>query len=127
MGARKVAETIIWLRSSPYCSSIEDGRCIKRFMSDKGGEFESDVFAKMLREQGVMQTNSPSYQPQSNGLAERMLAWPIASGPMLFNSQHNNSKLRCWDMNGIYLFSVNSWQFGKCDPKIITVWITEEH
>eukprot|EP00971_Amphidinium_carterae_P228735 4537362-Amphidinium_carterae.1 len=72
--ARKVAETIIWLRSSPpYCSPVEDGRHIKRFMSDKGGEFESDVFIKMLREQGVMQTNRPSYQPQSNGLAERMV------------------------------------------------------
>eukprot|EP00971_Amphidinium_carterae_P119146 2360305-Amphidinium_carterae.1 len=39
----------------------------------KGGEFESDLFTKMLREQGDMQTNTPSYQPQSNGLAERMV------------------------------------------------------
>eukprot|EP00971_Amphidinium_carterae_P079055 1564125-Amphidinium_carterae.1 len=44
--ARKVAETIMWLRNSPYCSPVEDGRYIKRFMSDKGGEFESDIFAK---------------------------------------------------------------------------------
>eukprot|EP00971_Amphidinium_carterae_P062860 1244017-Amphidinium_carterae.1 len=42
-------------------------------MSDKEEKFKSDVFAKMLQEQGVMQTNSPSYQPQFNGLAERMV------------------------------------------------------
>eukprot|EP00971_Amphidinium_carterae_P233590 4635651-Amphidinium_carterae.1 len=53
--------------------------------------------------------------------------WPIASGPMLFNSQHNNNnKLMCWDMNEIYPFSVNSWQFGRCAPRTTTVWITEE-
>eukprot|EP00971_Amphidinium_carterae_P240354 4771639-Amphidinium_carterae.1 len=61
-------------------------------MSDKGGEFESEVFAKMLREQGVMQTNSPSYQPQSNGLAERMVGLMKSScRRLLFSARMANS------------------------------------
>eukprot|EP00971_Amphidinium_carterae_P285461 5667634-Amphidinium_carterae.2 len=68
--ACKVAKTIIWLCNSPYCSFVDKGRYIKRFMSDKEGEFKSDVFARILREQ----TNSFSYQPQSNGLAEKMVS-----------------------------------------------------
>eukprot|EP00971_Amphidinium_carterae_P106325 2106128-Amphidinium_carterae.1 len=52
-------------------SGKRDGGHLKQFTT--GGEFESDVFAKTLRKQGVMQTNSSSYQPQSNGLAKRMV------------------------------------------------------
>eukprot|EP00971_Amphidinium_carterae_P318498 6330551-Amphidinium_carterae.1 len=42
-------------------------------MSDGGGEFTSDVIKQKLLALGVMQSFSPPHQPQSNGLAERMV------------------------------------------------------
>eukprot|EP00971_Amphidinium_carterae_P056227 1109545-Amphidinium_carterae.1 len=40
-------------------------------MSDNGGEFTSKPFIEGLHVLGVTLTTSPSYQPQSNGMAER--------------------------------------------------------
>eukprot|EP00971_Amphidinium_carterae_P040899 803392-Amphidinium_carterae.1 len=67
---------------------LAEGRHIHRFMLDKGGEFDSQVFVKMLQEQGVMQTNSHSYQPQSNRLAERCVGLMKSSCRRLPFSAH---------------------------------------
>eukprot|EP00971_Amphidinium_carterae_P157379 3119718-Amphidinium_carterae.2 len=66
-----VREVILWIRNSQYCSSITAGRFIQRFMSDNGGEFTSKPFIHGLHQLGVTLTTAPSYQPQSNGMAER--------------------------------------------------------
>eukprot|EP00971_Amphidinium_carterae_P251804 4999390-Amphidinium_carterae.1 len=66
-----VREVILWIRNSQYCSSITAGRFIQRFMSDNGGEFTSKPFIQGLHQLSVTLTTAPSYQPQSNGMAER--------------------------------------------------------
>eukprot|EP00971_Amphidinium_carterae_P105654 2092313-Amphidinium_carterae.1 len=40
-------------------------------MSDNGGEFTSHPFIRGMHKLGVTLTTAPSYQAQSNGMAER--------------------------------------------------------
>lgn len=41
------------------------------FMSDRGGEYFSNVFDEFCAEHGVIHERTPPYSPQSNGVAER--------------------------------------------------------
>eukprot|EP00971_Amphidinium_carterae_P349468 6491034-Amphidinium_carterae.1 len=70
--AQHMVEVILWLRNSPQTSTLVGARVI-RVMSDGGGEFTSDVIKQKLLALGVTQSFSPPHQPQSNGLAERMV------------------------------------------------------
>ena len=51
---------------------LQTGKKLKRLRSDNGGEFLSGKFKEWLSERGVVQQTTPSYSPQSNGIAERM-------------------------------------------------------
>eukprot|EP00971_Amphidinium_carterae_P003370 66397-Amphidinium_carterae.1 len=66
-----VKEVILWIRNAQYCSGSTAGRFIQRFMSDNRGEFTSKPFTHGMHKLGVTLTTAPSYQPQSNGMAER--------------------------------------------------------
>jgi transposase InsO family protein len=44
---------------------------IKRFRSDRGGEYFSNEFDLLRAEHGIIHERTPSYLPQSNGVAER--------------------------------------------------------
>ena len=44
---------------------------IKRLRSDKGGEYESKPFNTFCEELGIIHETTPSYSPESNGVAER--------------------------------------------------------
>eukprot|EP00975_Prorocentrum_lima_P003334 734939-Prorocentrum_lima.AAC.1 len=45
---------------------------IARVQSDNGGEFNNDQLISGCRMRGVHMSHIPPYQPQSNGLIERM-------------------------------------------------------
>eukprot|EP00971_Amphidinium_carterae_P246417 4894178-Amphidinium_carterae.1 len=70
--ANLIAEVVLWLRNSTHTGHLEGSRIV-RMMSDGGGEFVSDIIKNKMLELGVTQTYSPPHQPQSNGLAERMV------------------------------------------------------
>jgi transposase InsO family protein len=46
-------------------------RKIKRLRSDRGGEYFSSEFTKFCMEHGIIHERTPSYSPQSNGIAKR--------------------------------------------------------
>ena len=52
-------------------AEVQTGRKLHRLRSDNGGEFISDVFTNWLSLRGVTQQTTPSWSPQSNGIAER--------------------------------------------------------
>jgi len=45
---------------------------IKRFRSDRGGEFKSHAFESYLKEKGILHESTAPYTSQQNGRAERM-------------------------------------------------------
>lgn len=51
---------------------VATGRTLKRFHSDGGGEFESNVLKNFLRENGTVKTTTTADHPQHNGVVERM-------------------------------------------------------
>ena len=52
-------------------AEVQTGRKLHRLRSDNGGEFLSADFTDWLSLRGVTQQTTPSYSPQSNGIAER--------------------------------------------------------
>jgi transposase InsO family protein len=44
---------------------------IKRVRSDHGGEYFSNKFSEFCADHGIIHEKTPSYSPQSNGIAER--------------------------------------------------------
>lgn len=46
---------------------------VQRWMSDAGGEYKSDVFDQMLKDNGIQILQSVPHQPQQNGRAERFM------------------------------------------------------
>jgi transposase InsO family protein len=44
---------------------------IKRFRSDRGGEYFSNEFDLFCAKHGIIHERTPPYSPQSNGVAER--------------------------------------------------------
>ncbi|GKV39169.1 hypothetical protein SLEP1_g46977 [Rubroshorea leprosula] len=44
---------------------------IKRFRSDRGGEYDSNEFNKFIQSLGIIHETTPPYSPSSNGVAER--------------------------------------------------------
>ena len=48
------------------------GRKIKILLSDNGGEYRSDPFLKLCRDEGIERYFTVRETPQQNGVAERM-------------------------------------------------------
>ena len=46
---------------------------IKEWMSDAGGEYKSDAFLKILKDEGITVRQSAPHTPQQNGHAERFM------------------------------------------------------
>ena len=49
------------------------GVLVRRLMTDKGTEFANTFVDKIASQRGVSVSHSPPHQPQSNGVAERMI------------------------------------------------------
>ena len=56
-----------------YKNEVENqlSKKIKRFRSDKGGEYESNHFNTFCEEHGIIHETTPPYSPESNGVAKR--------------------------------------------------------
>jgi transposase InsO family protein len=56
-----------------YKAEVENQheRKIKRLRPDRGGEYFSNVFDEFCVEHGIIHERTPSFSPQSNGIAER--------------------------------------------------------
>ncbi|TFY60406.1 hypothetical protein EVJ58_g5173 [Rhodofomes roseus] len=48
------------------------GKKVKKWMSDAGGEYKSEVFDKMLKDEGIQILQSLPHTPQENGRVERL-------------------------------------------------------
>ena len=64
-----------WLDWISNCKQIQafQGAKITRILSDQGSEFVNQEFETHARLRGIHLATSPAYQPQSNGVAERMV------------------------------------------------------
>ena len=69
--AKKSEAADVLMRWIPQVE-LQTGRKLKRFRVDNGGEFISGKFTDWLSLRGVVQQTTPTYSPQSNGIAERM-------------------------------------------------------
>ena len=69
--AKKSDAADVLMRWIPQVET-QTGRKLKRLRSDNGGEFLSGKFTDWLSLRGTVQQTTPSYSPQSNGIAERM-------------------------------------------------------
>ena len=70
--SREVFALIDWIST---CKQIQafNGAKINRILSDQGSEFVNQEFETHARMRGIHLATSPAYQPQSNGVAERMV------------------------------------------------------
>ena len=70
--SREVFALIDWISN---CKQIQafHGAKITRILSDQGSEFVNQEFETHARLRGIHLATSPAYQPQSNGVAERMV------------------------------------------------------
>ena len=70
--SREVFALIDWIST---CKQIQlfHGAKITRILSDQGSEFVNQEFETHARMRGIHLATSPAYQPQSNGVAERMV------------------------------------------------------
>ena len=70
--SREVFALIDWIST---CKQIQafHGAKITRILSDQGSEFVNQEFETHARLRGIHLATSPAYQPQSSGVAERMV------------------------------------------------------
>jgi len=56
-----------------FLNEVENqfGKKIKRFRSDRGGEYDSNVLNEFIKKCGIIHEVTPPYSPASNGVAER--------------------------------------------------------
>eukprot|EP00971_Amphidinium_carterae_P008319 164221-Amphidinium_carterae.1 len=66
-----VTEVILWIRNSQYCSSITAGPSSSVSRQTMAVSSPRKPFTHGMHQLGVTLTTAPSYQPQSNGMAER--------------------------------------------------------
>ena len=56
-----------------YKSEVENqkNKKIKRLRTDRGGEYESNLFKKFCKQNGIIHEGTPPYLPESHGIAKR--------------------------------------------------------
>ena len=70
--SREVFALVDWISNCKQIQAFE-GAKITRILSDQGSEFVNQEFETHARLRGIHLATSPAYQPQSNGVAERMV------------------------------------------------------
>lgn len=64
-------EAFQYFKKVQAAAEREHGYCLKAFRSDRGGEFNSNVFAAYCNEQGIKHNTTAPYSSQQNGIVER--------------------------------------------------------
>jgi transposase InsO family protein len=64
-------EAFQYFKKVQAAAEREHGRRLKAFRSDRGGEFNSNVFTAYCNEQGIKHNTTAPYSPQQNGVVER--------------------------------------------------------
>ena len=70
--SREVFALVDWIANCKQIQAFQ-GAKITRILSDQGTEFVNQEFENHARLRGIHLCTSPAYQPQSNGVAERMV------------------------------------------------------
>jgi hypothetical protein len=70
---RTKGAAILALKQFIAMANVEYDATIKEWMSDAGGEYKSDEFTKVLKDNGIKILQSAPYTPQQNGRAERFM------------------------------------------------------
>ena len=70
--SREVFALVDWISNCKQIQAFQ-GAKITRILSDQGSEFVNQEFETQARLRGIHLATSPAYQPQSNGVAERMV------------------------------------------------------
>ena len=70
--SREVFALVDWISNCKQIQAFK-GAKITRILSDQGSEFVNQEFETHARLRGIHLATSPAYQPQSNGVAERMV------------------------------------------------------
>ncbi|GKA10686.1 retrovirus-related pol polyprotein from transposon TNT 1-94 [Tanacetum coccineum] len=65
------SETFYYFKCFKKLVEKETGLPIKCLRTDRGGEFNSDEFKEMCRENGIQRQLTAAYTPQQNGVSER--------------------------------------------------------
>ena len=70
--SKEVFALVDWISNCKQIQAFQ-GAKITRILSDQGTEFVNQEFENHARLRGIHLCTSPAYQPQSNGVAERMV------------------------------------------------------
>jgi len=65
-------EAADWLMELHKRLTVSSGKPLKRFHSDGGGEYASDVLVNYFKQRGTFVTATTAHTPQRNGMSERM-------------------------------------------------------
>lgn len=68
---RLKSDTFATFKKFKNLVETQTGKKIKKIRSDRGGEFKSEQFTRLLEENGIERQFTVAYSPQQNGVAER--------------------------------------------------------
>ncbi|CAL8089132.1 unnamed protein product [Prunus armeniaca] len=119
-----------------YKSDVENQleKNIKRFRSDRGGEYTSNELGVFCEEHGIIHKVTPPYSPQSNGVAERknrtlmdMVNSMLLSSGLPENLWGEAMLTACFILNGITLKDNEKtpyelWKGRSPNLRILKVW-----
>ena len=64
-------EALTYFKKFKTAAEVESGRRLKALRTDRGGEFNSQLFSAYCSEQGIRHNLTTAYTPQQNGVVER--------------------------------------------------------
>jgi hypothetical protein len=89
-------------------AKTQTGKILKRFHSDGGGEYRSNMLKSYFEKQGTIMTTTTRDTPQHNGIAERMNRTILEiARAMLFHAQMHVSYWQDAVLTAVYL--INYW------------------
>jgi len=84
---KKRSDAIIAMQHYEAYVRVQQGKTIKRWHFNAGGEFKSSQVTEWLKKSGIIIETSVPHQHQQNGCAECAI-WTIVEKPRYFALQH---------------------------------------